>query len=66
MDDDLVKDGLVILVYVFPTTLDDNAGTWFKTLRHGNMYNFGQLKYLFLMNFMQLRKGKGDSHSING
>ncbi|XP_023763884.1 uncharacterized protein LOC111912382 [Lactuca sativa] len=50
----------------FPTTLDGNAGTWFKTLRQGSIYNFGQLKYPFLTNFMQLRKYKGDSHSIIG
>nr|KAJ0216070.1 hypothetical protein LSAT_V11C300135490 [Lactuca sativa] len=50
----------------FPTTLDGNADTWFKTLRSGNISNFFQLKYLFLTNFMQLRKYKGDSHSIIG
>ena len=36
----------------FPKTLDQNAGTWFKTLRPGSIYNFTQLKYLFLTNFM--------------
>ncbi|KAL7603871.1 hypothetical protein Lser_V15G20002 [Lactuca serriola] len=50
----------------FLTTLDGNAGTWFKTLHPGNISNFVQLKYLFLTNFMQLRKYKGDSHSIIG
>ena len=49
-----------------PTTLDGNACTWFKALRRGSIYNFGQLKYLFLMDFMQLRKYKCDSHSIIG
>ncbi|KAL7614932.1 hypothetical protein Lser_V15G07570 [Lactuca serriola] len=48
----------------FPTTLNGSADTWFKTLRPGSIYNFGQLKYMFLTNFMQLRKYKGDSHSI--
>ena len=47
-----------------PTTLDGNACTWFKALRRGSIYNFGQLKYLFLTNFMQLLKYKGDSYSI--
>nr|KAJ0199316.1 hypothetical protein LSAT_V11C600301160 [Lactuca sativa] len=50
----------------FSTTLDGNVGTWFKTLRPGSIYNFGQLKYLFLTKFMQLCKYKGDSHSIIG
>ncbi|XP_052621375.1 uncharacterized protein LOC128127078 [Lactuca sativa] len=50
----------------FPTTLEGNAGTWFKTLQSGNISNFAQLKYLFLTNFMQLCKYKGDSHSIIG
>lgn len=50
----------------FPTTLDGNAGTWFKTLRPGSISNFAQLKYLFLTNFMQLHKYKGDSHSMIG
>ena len=36
----------------FPTTLDGNAGTWFKTLCSGSIYNFVQLKYFFLTNFM--------------
>lgn len=35
-------------------------------MRPGSIYNFRQLKYLFLTNFMQLRKYKGDSHSIIG
>lgn len=38
----------------FPTTLDGNAGTWFKTLRARSIYNFVQLKYLIMKNFMQL------------
>lgn len=42
----------------FHTTLDVNACTWLKTLCPGNIYNFGQLKYLLLTNFMQLRKLK--------
>ncbi|KAL7586215.1 hypothetical protein Lser_V15G40952 [Lactuca serriola] len=50
----------------FPTTLDGNGGTWFKTLQLGSISNFAQLKYLFLTNFMQLRKYKGESHSITG
>ncbi|XP_023737234.1 uncharacterized protein LOC111885182 [Lactuca sativa] len=50
----------------FPTTLEGNADTWFKTLHPGSISNFDQLKYLFLTNFMQLRKYKGDSHSIIG
>ncbi|KAL7603323.1 hypothetical protein Lser_V15G16837 [Lactuca serriola] len=50
----------------FPTTLDGNAGTWFKTLRSGTINNFGQLTYFFLTNFMQLQKYKDDSHSIIG
>nr|KAJ0207872.1 hypothetical protein LSAT_V11C500290020 [Lactuca sativa] len=50
----------------FPTTLDGNASTWFKTLRLGSINNFSQLKYLFLTNFMQLQKYKGDCHSIIG
>ncbi|XP_052626823.1 uncharacterized protein LOC128133427 [Lactuca sativa] len=50
----------------FPTTLDGNADTWFKTLQPGGISNFAQLKYLFLTNFMQLHKYKGDSHSIIG
>lgn len=50
----------------FPITLDVNAGTWFKMLRPGNIYNLFQLKYLFLTNFMQLQKYKGDSNSITG
>lgn len=50
----------------FPKTLYGNTGMWFKTLRPGTIYNFGQLKYLFLMNFMHLRKYKGDSQSIIG
>ena len=48
----------------FPITLDGNVATWFKTLRTGSIDRFGQLKYLFLTNFMQLCKYKGDSHSI--
>ncbi|XP_042751977.1 uncharacterized protein LOC122194804 [Lactuca sativa] len=48
----------------FPTTLDGNTDTWFKTLRPGSISNFAQLKYLFLTKFMQSRKYKGDSHSI--
>ncbi|KAL7613291.1 hypothetical protein Lser_V15G09109 [Lactuca serriola] len=49
-----------------PMTLNGNADTWFKTLHPGSISNFAQLKYLFLTNFMQLRKYKGDSHSIIG
>ncbi|KAL7593465.1 hypothetical protein Lser_V15G35586 [Lactuca serriola] len=48
----------------FPTTLEGNASMWFKTLQPGSISNFAQLKYLFLTNFMQLHKYKGDSHSI--
>nr|KAJ0192956.1 hypothetical protein LSAT_V11C800394640 [Lactuca sativa] len=48
----------------FPCTLTENAGKWFKSLRPGNISSFEQLKYLFLNNFMQLRKGKGDANSV--
>lgn len=48
----------------FRTTLDGKAGMWFKTLRPGSIYYFGQLKYLFLTNFMQLQKYNEDSHTI--
>ncbi|KAI3493481.1 hypothetical protein L1887_41873 [Cichorium endivia] len=50
----------------FPTTLDGNAGAWFKSLAPNSIYNFEQLKQLFLTNFMQLRKYRGDNHSIMG
>lgn len=50
----------------FPTTLDGNSGMWFKTLRPKIINKFGQLKYLFLTNFMQLQNYKGDSQTING
>lgn len=36
----------------FPTTLDGNVTTWFKTLALGSISNFAQLKYAFLTNFM--------------
>ena len=42
----------------FPCTLTSNAGKWFKSLRSGNISSFEQLKYLFLNNFIQLRKCK--------
>ncbi|KAI3778894.1 hypothetical protein L2E82_08283 [Cichorium intybus] len=45
----------------FPTTLDGNAGAWFKILAPNSIYNFEQLKQLFLTNFMQLRKYRGDN-----
>nr|KAJ0225073.1 hypothetical protein LSAT_V11C100018890 [Lactuca sativa] len=48
----------------FPSTFDGDVGMWLKTHRPGSIYTFSQLKYLFLTNFMQLRKYKGDSHSI--
>ncbi|XP_023734606.1 uncharacterized protein LOC111882474 [Lactuca sativa] len=48
----------------FPCTLTGNAGKWFKSLRLGSILNFEQLKYFFLNNFMQLRKGKGDANSM--
>lgn len=44
--------------------LDGNAGTSFKTLCPGSIYNFGYLMYLVLMKYMQLWKYKRDSHSI--
>ena len=50
----------------FPTTLDGNVGTWFKTLCPGSICNFSQPKYLFLTKFMQLRKYKGNCYSIIG
>ena len=50
----------------FPVTLTGNAGTWFKTLPQGCIRNFAQLKYLFLSNFMQLRRYKGDTNTILG
>ena len=48
----------------FPCTLTGNAGKWFKSLRPGSISSFEQLKYLFLNDFMQLRKGKGDANSV--
>ncbi|KAL7594930.1 hypothetical protein Lser_V15G30230 [Lactuca serriola] len=48
----------------FPITLSGNASKWFKALRPGSISTFEQLRYLFLHNFMQLRKVKGDSNSI--
>ncbi|KAL7601482.1 uncharacterized protein LOC111911505 [Lactuca sativa] len=50
----------------FPTTLEGNVGTWIKTLKLSSINNFNQLKYLFITNFMQLRKYKGDCHTIIG
>nr|KAJ0199675.1 hypothetical protein LSAT_V11C600301860 [Lactuca sativa] len=47
----------------FLTTLDGNAGTWFKKLQPGSILNFAQLKYLFLINFMQLRKHHNPGHT---
>ena len=48
----------------FPNTLTGNAGKWFKSLRPDSISNFEQLKYLFLNNFMQLRKRNGDANSV--
>lgn len=48
----------------FPCTLTRNVGKWFKSLRPGSISSFEQLEYLFLNNFMQLRKGKGDTNSV--
>ena len=50
----------------FPTTLDGNAGLWFKSLAPRSIRNFAELKQLFLTNFMQLRKYKGDVREIIG
>lgn len=43
----------------FPTTLDGNAGVWFKNLAPNSIQSFMELKELFLTNFMQLRKYRG-------
>ena len=48
----------------FLVTLSGNTGKWFKALRPDNISSFEQLRYLFLNNFMQLRKGKEDANSI--
>ena len=50
----------------FPTTLEGNAGLWFKSLAPRSIRNFEELKHLFLTNFMQLRKYKGDVREIIG
>ena len=50
----------------FPTTLDGNAGLWFKSLAPRSIRNFAELKQLFLTNFMQLRKYRGDVREIIG
>ncbi|KAL4582118.1 hypothetical protein LXL04_006659 [Taraxacum kok-saghyz] len=43
----------------FPVTQTGNVGKCFKTLHPDRIINFSQLKYLFLTNFMQLRKYRG-------
>ena len=48
----------------FPCTLTGNAGKRFKSLRLVSISNFEQLKYLFLNNFMHLRKGKWDAKYV--
>ncbi|KAI3739503.1 hypothetical protein L2E82_29910 [Cichorium intybus] len=50
----------------FPTTLDGNAGAWFKSLAPSSIRNFTELKEQFLSNFMQLRKYRGDIREIIG
>ena len=50
----------------FPTTLDGNAGLWFKSLAPRSIRSFAELKQLFLTNFMQLRKYRGDVREIIG
>ncbi|KAI3709304.1 hypothetical protein L2E82_39064 [Cichorium intybus] len=50
----------------FPTTLDGNAGAWFKSLAPNSIRNFTELKEQFLSNFMQLRKYRGDIREIIG
>jgi len=44
----------------FATTLDGNAGAWLKSLAPNSISSFEQLKQLFLSNFMQLRRYRGD------
>lgn len=48
----------------FLVTLSGNVGKCFKALRPGNIVSFEQLRYIFLNNFMQLRKWKEDENSI--
>lgn len=48
----------------FPITLSGNARKWLKALRPRSISSFEQLRYLFLNNFMQLRKIKRDAKSI--
>ena len=48
----------------FPVTLSGNASKWIKALRSGSISSFNQLRYLFLHNFMQLRKFKWDVKPI--
>ncbi|KAI3739904.1 hypothetical protein L2E82_30316 [Cichorium intybus] len=50
----------------FSTTLDGNAGTWFKSLAPSSIRNFAELKEQFISNFMQLRKYRGDIREIIG
>ena len=47
-------------------TLEGNVGLWFKSLAPRSIRNFEELKHLFLTNFMQLRKYKGDVCKIIG
>lgn len=49
---------------IFPCYISKNAIKWFKVLRLGSIASFEQLRYLLLNNFMQLRKGNGDTNSI--
>nr|KAJ0185445.1 hypothetical protein LSAT_V11C900463730 [Lactuca sativa] len=48
----------------FSIMLSGNASKWFKALCPGSISSFEQLRYIFLHNFMQLRKVKGDANSI--
>ena len=48
----------------FMVMLSGNARKWFKALGPGSISSFELLRYIFLNNFMQLRKIKGDANSI--
>lgn len=48
----------------FPVMLAGKEDKWFKALCPGSIISFSPLRYLFLNNFMQLQKGRGDTNSI--
>lgn len=48
----------------FPSILSRNTGKWFEALRPADISSFEKLKYLFLNNFMQLKRGNGDANPI--